>query len=96
MNTGKNEKIELSRNQQNPGLAKPEDFNVVESDDPAYLGRLPFHGQCGDTPREYHRLLTEREKNRPNDVSPYDSRPVIPNGPDNTAGVKPDKRSNKS
>ena len=89
MNTGKSEKVELSENQQNPGLAKPDDFSVVESYDPDYLGRLPFHGQCGDSKREYNALLKVREENRPKDVSNYDSRPVIPNGISNTAGVKP-------
>ena len=89
MNTGKNEKVELSENQQNPGLAKPEDFSVVESYDSDYLGGLPFHGQCGDSKREYNALLKVRQQNRPTNVSNYDTRPVIPNGAYNTAGVKP-------
>jgi len=75
MNTGKNEKVELTRNQESPGLAKPEDFTVIESHD-ANLGGLPFHGQCGDSTREYNGLLKVREQNRPESVSDYATRPV--------------------
>ena len=61
MKDEKNKTIELSESQQNPGLAKPEDFRVIESHDANYLGSLPFHGQCGDTEREYNSLLAVRE-----------------------------------
>ena len=52
MNTGKDELIELSHNQQSPRDAKPTDFEP-ESE------QLAFSGQCGDTQREYNELLKE-------------------------------------
>ena len=61
MKDEKNKRIELTDNQQNPRLAKPEDFTVIESHDANYHGSLPFHGQCGDTEREYDSLLAVRE-----------------------------------
>lgn len=51
-------KIELTPEQQNPGLAKPTDFEVTETDDP--LPPTPGHGQRGETAAEYKRLLKER------------------------------------
>jgi hypothetical protein len=51
------QKIELTEKQQNPYLARPEDFAVSEPDDSR---PLPFHGQCGDTTKEYDRLLAIR------------------------------------
>jgi hypothetical protein len=73
MNTGKNEKVELSENQQNPGLARPEDFKV---NPPDANESYPFHGQRGDSKRECAALLRVREENHPKDSSPYDTRPV--------------------
>lgn len=58
---GKNQKIELTENQQNPGLARPEDFTVMHPDESA-TKHLPGHGQCGDTKREYNALLAVRGK----------------------------------
>jgi hypothetical protein len=52
-------KIEQSENQRDPYRARPEDFAVSEPDDIASLP-VPFHGQCGDTTREYDRLLAVR------------------------------------
>jgi hypothetical protein len=52
--------IQLTDSQQNPYLARPEDFKISEPDDIASRS-VPFHGQCGDTTREYNRLLAIRE-----------------------------------
>jgi hypothetical protein len=60
----KNEKIELSKNQESPRCASPADFEVIEAHDPNYLGDLPFHGQCGTSLREYKQLLAVREAGR--------------------------------
>lgn len=66
----KDQLIELTEGQQNPGLAMPTDF-VVRS----YSEELsqPFHGQCGDSETEYNALLPQ---NRPlptrNDVDHTD------------------------
>ena len=54
-----NQKIELSRNQQNPYLARPEDFDIAEANEIASRAQ-PFHGQCGDSTREYNKLLAVR------------------------------------
>jgi hypothetical protein len=51
-----NEKIELSNNQQNPGAAKPEEFEVQSE--------IPGHGQCGDSRAEYKKLERESEAKR--------------------------------
>jgi hypothetical protein len=55
------ENIELSEAQQNPYLARPEDF-VVGTGVDAAKRQLPGHGQCGDTLREYNHLLKQREQ----------------------------------
>jgi hypothetical protein len=52
-------KIELTPEQTNPYLACAEDFTISEPDEIASR-RTPFHGQCGDTQREYDRLLRRR------------------------------------
>ena len=62
-----NEKIELTPEQQNPGSAKPEDFEVIEA--------IPFAGQYGDTPTERKRLLKKRNENR----QPFEGTPDRPN-----------------
>jgi hypothetical protein len=85
MNTGKNELFEQTPNQADPGLAKPEDFEVNPSDSNE---SYPFHGQRGDSKRECNALLKVREESRPKDASVYAGRPVIPNGASNTAGIK--------
>ena len=50
MNTGKDELIELSPNQQSPRDANPTDFEP-ESE------QVEFGGACGDNQREYNELL---------------------------------------
>jgi hypothetical protein len=73
MSTDKNQKIELTRNQQDPGLARPSDFKVSPPDaNESY----PAHGQRGDSKRECAALLKVREQNQPKSASPYDTRPV--------------------
>jgi hypothetical protein len=52
------EKIELSLNQQNPYLARPEDFTVMPAGEAAKRS-LPGHGQHGDTQREYNAILND-------------------------------------
>jgi hypothetical protein len=54
-----NEKIEQTAQQSNPYLARPEDFTISEPDE-IDSRSTPFHGQCGDTQREYDRLLAIR------------------------------------
>jgi hypothetical protein len=54
------QKIELTENQQNPYLARPEDFEVVAPDNIARRTQ-PFHGQRGDSNREEARLLAKRK-----------------------------------
>jgi hypothetical protein len=51
--------IQLTEGQQNPYLARPEHFTISEPDQIASLP-VPFHGQCGDTAREYKQLLAIR------------------------------------
>jgi hypothetical protein len=75
------QKIELTENQQDPYLARPEDFDISGPDEIASRS-TPFHGQCGDTHREYDRLLAIRHaKNKGVDLptttdkaTPYDVR----------------------
>lgn len=75
------QKIELTENQQDPYVARPEDFDISEPDEIASRS-TPFHGQCGDTHREYDRLLAIRHaKNKGVDLptttdkaTPYDVR----------------------
>jgi hypothetical protein len=59
MTIEQDQKIELTRQQTNPYLARPEDFTISEPDEIASRP-TPFHGQCGDTQREYKRLLAIR------------------------------------
>jgi hypothetical protein len=54
------QQIELTENQQNPYLARPEDFEVVAPDNIASRTQ-PFHGQRGDSNREEARLLAKRK-----------------------------------
>jgi|HubBroStandDraft_6_1064221.scaffolds.fasta_scaffold419373_2 hypothetical protein len=46
--------VELTPEQTNPYLARPDQFEVIEAD-------LPFHGQCGQNQREYQKLLKRGE-----------------------------------
>jgi hypothetical protein len=60
MTNQQDEKIELTPAQQNPYLARPEDFEVVSPD--AIANRTqPFHGQRGDSDREEAKLLAIRK-----------------------------------
>jgi hypothetical protein len=54
------QKIELTPEQQNPYLARPEDFEVVAPDNIASRTQ-PFHGQRGDSDREEAKLLAKRK-----------------------------------
>jgi hypothetical protein len=45
--------VELTPEQTNPYLARPDQFEVIEA--------LPFHGQCGENQREYQKLLKQGE-----------------------------------
>ena len=45
----------MSKNQMNPGLADPRDFEVIEAD-------TPFHKQRGNNPAEYKKLLRQGEE----------------------------------
>lgn len=54
-----NKKIEQNENQRDPYRARPEDFVISEPNNIASLP-VPFHGQCGNTTREYNRLLAVR------------------------------------
>jgi hypothetical protein len=49
----KNTLVELTPQQTNPYLARPEQFEVIEA--------LPFHGQCGENQREYQKMLKQGE-----------------------------------
>jgi hypothetical protein len=64
MKSEKNKLFGQSDNQRSPGLARPRDFHIVESDDPNYHGKLPHHGQCGTTQKEYEELLAAGPKSR--------------------------------
>jgi hypothetical protein len=73
MSKERNQLVHQTEQQANPFLARPEDFTVVEDD------AQPFHSQCGDSKREYARLLAESEKL--NTKSPFtgtQGRPVEP------------------
>jgi hypothetical protein len=52
------QKIELTPEQANPYLARPEDFQIGA---PAQTRLTPGHGQRGDTKREEARLLAKRK-----------------------------------
>jgi hypothetical protein len=52
--------IKLTKNQQNPYLARPEDFTVTTPDQIASRTQ-PFHGQRGDSNREEATLLAKRK-----------------------------------
>lgn len=54
------QQIELTNNQQNPYLARPEDFTVTPPDQIARRSQ-PFHGQRGDSDREEAKLLAKRQ-----------------------------------
>lgn len=58
-NKEQSRKIELTQNQQNPYLARPEDFVVSNPNAPAEM-EVPAHGQRGDSKREEAKLLAER------------------------------------
>jgi hypothetical protein len=63
-------KIELSANQSSPGLASPQDFEVLENGGQGGE-TLPFDGSCGDTASEYRKLLKiGRAGNRKTFVEP--------------------------
>jgi len=49
----RNTVAELTPEQSNPYLARPDQFEVIEA--------LPFHGQCGENQREYQKLLKRGE-----------------------------------
>jgi hypothetical protein len=57
MTDDKNQKIELTPEQTNPYLARPEDFEVSISQ----TSPTPGHGQRGDTAKEEARLLAKRK-----------------------------------
>ena len=57
MKTQKDQLIELSHNQQTPGDARPEDFEV-ESE------QIEFGGACGDNQGEYRQLLKAGPRGR--------------------------------
>jgi hypothetical protein len=50
------QRIEPSDNQMNPGLADPNDFEILENGGQDETRVVPFHGQCGDSEAEYNRL----------------------------------------
>jgi hypothetical protein len=52
------QKIELTPEQTNPYLARPEDFQIGA---PAQTSPTPGHGQRGDTAKEEARLLATRK-----------------------------------
>ena len=47
---GKDDFLIQSRNQANPSLARPEDFQPISEE-------VEFSGHCGDTSEEYDQLL---------------------------------------
>ena len=58
-NAEQNKVVELSPNQSDPGLARAEDFAVSQNTEtPA----VPLHGQHGETPAEYKKLLAEKDQ----------------------------------
>lgn len=52
------EKIELTPEQQNPYLARPDQFQVTRADEAA-TKKVPGHGQLGNDMREYKKLLND-------------------------------------
>lgn len=56
-NKEQNVVIELTPEQQDPGRARPEDFQITNSENSQR--RTAFHGQHGETPTEYRRLMAE-------------------------------------
>lgn len=55
------EKIEPTREQMNPYLASPHDFEVSKPDQ--FADRYTeFGGQCGESEREYEKLLKQADK----------------------------------
>ena len=55
----KNEVIELTDTQQNPGAVRGQDWTVRKYSDPI---AQPFHGQHGDSSSELAGLLSESDK----------------------------------
>ncbi len=53
-----NQKIELTPKQQNPYLARPEDFSISTAAQ-ASRRSMPGHGQNGESRRELSRLLND-------------------------------------
>jgi hypothetical protein len=53
MKNDKNQKIELTPQQSNPYLCRPEDWAVASS--------IPGSGQRGDSQREFRQLLSKRK-----------------------------------
>ena len=78
-----NEKIELTPTQQNPGNAKPEDFEVGNEGNPG-------GGQYGDTPAERKKLMRERESKRrsPYKLTPDRNTPDHPERPKTGSRLK--------
>jgi hypothetical protein len=60
MTNEQDQKIELTKEQSNPYLARPEDFAVTTPDQIARRTQ-PFHGQRGDSTREENQLLAKRK-----------------------------------
>lgn len=56
--TDRDTKIELTASQENPYLARPEDFEVM-TPDIAATKVVPGHGQRGNNNREQNKLLRE-------------------------------------
>jgi len=52
--TEKNELCELSVEQQNAYLCDSRDWEVMKDG-------VPYHGQCGDNPQQYRKLLQQGE-----------------------------------
>jgi hypothetical protein len=59
-NKEQNQKIELTPNQQNAYLCRPEDWEVEKPNAPAGI-EVPGHGQRGENAREEKQLLAERK-----------------------------------
>jgi hypothetical protein len=56
----KNELVEQSDFQLDPGSALGRDFEILSPEAASAL-KQPFHGQCGDSDAEYNRLMKEAE-----------------------------------
>jgi hypothetical protein len=65
-NREQNTRIDLTPTQQDPGSAKPTDFEIVKSEVPH---ATPAHGQHGRTAREERELMLEGE-NDPGKTKP--------------------------